>query len=613
MSASRLTMRRASQLRTTAQRHGIVAHRPVARFASSSPQQPPRGAPKGNPKDQPKGSNVVGFVTVFAGAGAAAYLYPTIAKQFENKPEDDEPKAKPKAELKFEQPRQQPTSKEDNRDLISSQHLQVKKSWEHPGVYAWGSNTGKVIDPNSNDKNIKLPRRLEFFNDQLLRDLKLTQEFGAAVTEKGDLVQWGLGFSKTNPAPVTTLRGKDLVKLDVSEDRIIALAKNGSVFSIPSSRDDQQGGIKPEGKGSSWSLWSSGNSEAINFRSLTPKNLAWGEKVTDVSSGQEHCLMLTSKGRVFAAVSSATAFPSKGQMGIPGLSWENRPAGPYDQAHEVKALHGFEIAQIATGDFHSAVLDKLGRLFTFGDNTYGQLGFDSASSGVSTAYAPTLISIDKQYAKSGLVPKVTSLAAGGLNTFFTVDAEQPKNVIAAGVAPSQRMPKTTSDLWALGQGTYGTLGTGKWTHVTSGPNKVKSLSSLFEFDEKTNKMMPIKLKSLSIGTSHCSVIMDNVTETSAGGWGSKNDTNYGADVLFWGGNEHYQLGTGKRSNLNTPSYIGPLDGGEGDAEKGRQEVHRMCLTPRQTARIGEGGKGRKVTLEQKVSCGRFVTGVYSSV
>lgn len=47
------------------------------------------------------------------------------------------------AEIKFEEPRKKATSREDNRDLISSQHLQVKKSWENPGVYVWGSNTGK--------------------------------------------------------------------------------------------------------------------------------------------------------------------------------------------------------------------------------------------------------------------------------------------------------------------------------------------------------------------------------------------------------------------------------------------------------------------------------------
>ena len=40
------------------------------------------------------------------------------------------------AEVKFEQSRKAGTSREENRDLISSQHLQVKRSWENPGVYA---------------------------------------------------------------------------------------------------------------------------------------------------------------------------------------------------------------------------------------------------------------------------------------------------------------------------------------------------------------------------------------------------------------------------------------------------------------------------------------------
>ena len=40
-------------------------------------------------------------------------------------------------------------SKEQNRDSISSQHLQVKRSWENPGVYTWGSNSGRVAQITS--------------------------------------------------------------------------------------------------------------------------------------------------------------------------------------------------------------------------------------------------------------------------------------------------------------------------------------------------------------------------------------------------------------------------------------------------------------------------------
>ncbi|KAL7810079.1 RCC1/BLIP-II [Trichoderma aethiopicum] len=611
MRASQSALGRASRLRLPARPHLAASRRQWVRYSSGE------AGPEAGPKR--RGGKAVGFAAVFAAAAAGAYYYPRLRDQLFPASKETETRTASgyqKAELEFEKSREHPVSKEDNRDLISSQHLQVKKSWEHPGVFAWGSNTGKVIDPSSSEKYIKHPRRISFFDNQLLRDLKLTQNFGAAITEKGDLVQWGLGFSKADPTPVTTLKGKDLAKIEVSEDRIIALTRGGSVYAIPASRDDQEGGKKLQESKSSWSLWSSpSGSEAISFQNLTPAGLKWGERVTDISSGLEHCLMLTSGGRVFSSASSASSFPSKGQMGIPGLTWETRPKGRYDQPHEILSLKGFDVKKIATGDYHSVVLDKLGRVFTFGDNTFGQLGFE-AQLGDSSVSTPTILPIHKLYAKSGLIPKVSSIAAGGLNTFFVCEADVPKTSEAeAGTpAPSRRLPQSTCDLWAAGQGTTGSLGTGKWTHVSLGPTKVKALSGLSEFDEKRNQLMPIKIKDLSVGTTHSAAVMDNVTQTSVSGWSSENETNWGSDVVFWGGNEHYQLGTGKRNNLNTPSYIGPLDGGEGDAAQGRQgEVHRLCLTPRQTARLGEGGKGRKATLEQKVECGRFVTGVYSAV
>lgn len=527
---------------------------------------------------------------------------------------ESEPVQTPKAHMQFEKPRRPAESKEDSRALVSSQHLQVKNSWEHPGVYAWGSNQGKVIDPSSDEKFVKLPRRMSYFDDLLLRDLKLTQDFGAAVTESGDLVQWGLGFSKTDPSPAITLRGKDIAKLEVSTDLIIALTTKGAVYSIPVARDDQHGGAKQDHDKGSWSLWKSLGEESVSFRTLTPTNLSYGEKIIDVRSGLEHCLMLTSNGRVFSAASSLSDFPSKGQLGIPGLTWDTRPKGTFDQPLEVASLQDFPVAKIATGDYHSVVLDKAGRVFAFGDNTFGQLGFSSESK-VPWVDRPTLVPLNKYYASSGLVPKVTSIFAGGANTFFAVDAVAPQNRIEnRSLAPARRMPRERYDLWAAGLGQYGSLGTGKWTHVGSDPAKLPALSSLFEFDERNNKMVPIRLKALSVGTTHCAAVLDNVTETSVSQRGGEHETNWGADVVFWGGNEFYQLGTGKRTNKNAPTYIGPLDGGQGDAEMGRRgEEHRMCLTPRQTVRLGEGGRGRKATLEQKVECGRYVTGVYSAV
>jgi len=499
-------------------------------------------------------------------------------------------------------------SDEENRAIISSQHLQIRKSWENPGVYAWGSNSGRVVAPDSDEALIRSPRRIPYFDGALLRDIKLDKDFGAAISEKGDLLQWGIGYSKDSRGPTPTLIGKALTSLTISRDRIIALGSNGKVYSLPVSREDQARGAKPSE--SSWvPFWSSRSN--ISYRVIQPKDIGWSEKVSSISAGLEHLLLLTSSGRLFSAASSSEAFPSRGEMGVPGLSWTTRPPGPYDQPHEITSLRGFEIAAIATGDHHSLVLDKEGRAFAFGDNTSGQLGFDPSS---ESPYidAPSLLATSRLYAGTSLSPRITSIAAGGANSFFTVDATlvaQPRDPSAATSA----LGRITADTWSCGQGILGTLGTGRWTHIQGAPTKVKALSGLFEYDERNNTVVPIRLKRLSVGGTHASATMDNVTHVQAGqnsaATESRNDTNWGADVLWWGGNEFYQLGMGKRNNVAMPGYIQPLDTLAERERAKRKEEHRFQITPRHKVDIN----GRRVSVEQRVECGRMVSAVYSGV
>lgn len=498
-------------------------------------------------------------------------------------------------------------SKEENRDVISSQHLQVKRSWENPGVYAWGSNSGRVVAPDSDDSLIKQPRRIPFFDGLLLRDIKLDRDFGAAVTENGDLLQWGIGYSKETREPVATLKGKNITSITISRNRIIALGSGGKVYSLPVSQEDQARGAKLTER--SWiPFWSSRSK--ISYRLIDPQNLGWGEKILSISSGLEHLLLVTSNGRLFSAASSSEEFPSRGEMGVPGLSWTTRPPGPFDQPHEITTLRGFQIDAIAAGDYHSLALDKEGRAFAFGDNTSGQLGFDPSA---ESPYidAPSLLPISRLYSGTNLSPRVTSVSAGGANSFFTIDATR---VAQPGEGSNQRigLGRITADTWACGQGILGTLGTGRWTHIQGTPVKLKALSGLFEWDETDNTVIPIRLKRLSVGSTHASATMDNVTHVRAGtssSTDSRNDTNWGADVVWWGGNEYYQLGTGKRNNVAVPGYIAPLDSVAEKERAKRKEEHRFQITPRHRVNIG----GRNVSMEQRVECGRMVSAVYSGV
>lgn len=495
-------------------------------------------------------------------------------------------------------------SKEENRDLISSQHLQVKKSWENPGVYAWGSNTGKVVAPESNDAFIRTPQRIPYFDDVLLRDVQLDRQFGAAILENGDLVQWGKGYTEDSTTPTVTLKGKDLKQISLSRDRIIALSKSGKVYSIPASKLEQE--TQPKASESSWIPgWSS--SSRISYRNLTPSTLGYNERVTSISSGLEHALLLTSSGRVFSAASSMEGFPSRGQLGVPGVTWSTRPAGPFDLPHEITTLKGFDITSIATGDNHSLALDREGRVFAFGDNSSGQLGL-AASAESLYVDVPSLLPTTKLYSGTSQTAKVTSIAAGGTNSFFTIDATRIASPDDDDTKPLATLGRVTADTFACGLGLRGTLGNGRWTHIQDSPSKIPALSGLFEYDEINRKTIPIRVASISVGSTHVSATLDNVTYLAASDKGTENDTNWGADCLWWGGNEFFQLGTGKRNNVANPIYIRPLDM-ESEIQAGRREEHRFHVTPKSTVKV----KGRKVTMEQRVVCGRNVTAVYSGV
>ncbi|OAA64699.1 mitochondrial protein [Niveomyces insectorum RCEF 264] len=639
------------------------------RWASDLPRGrgPRRGGRRGG-RGRFFGLAAAAFVT-----GAALYSYSTFvgpekkgkASTSSSSSRDAATVIIPKAEIEFEetlQSQQARDGQDDVRATISPQHRQVQDSLENPGVYAWGSNAGRVVAPDLPDAAvIKEPRRMPFFDGQVLRDLCLDRDVGVAVTEAGDVLQWGVGLwgrttsaaaRPTTTTPLPTLTGKDIVKVAVSRDRILALSSNGSVYSLPVAQADQQqqqqqqttttttttttSSSPSSSSSSSWwrnVLWRTpAPSAGANVRTVTPNDLAWNERVVDVRAGLEHCLLLTSKGRVFSAVASFDAFPARGQLGLPGLTFATRPPGPVDAPHEVTGLRGIAATQIAAGDHHSLVLAKDGSLYAFGDNAAGQLCLP-ASPNFPSSEAPIQVPVAKLYESnsgSGSVdkalvltgttpsravrpPRVTSIAAGGATSFFTVDAEEE-----TGGAQT----RVVADTWSCGSGLAGNLGTGKWVHVsTKGPGKIPALSGLREYDEAAGRTVPLHVAHLAAGTTHASAVLDNATRVTArpsSSSSSSADTNWGADVLWWGGNEHYQLGTGKRNNLSEPVHIAPLDGREQLALPGAertpelldQQRARLSLTPRTTVRLDSG---RTVRMEQRVVCGRYVSGVYSGV
>ncbi|KAJ0424204.1 hypothetical protein BJY00DRAFT_299349 [Aspergillus carlsbadensis] len=471
-------------------------------------------------------------------------------------------------------------------------YVQRKRSLKSPGVYLWGTNEYRVVDPESKDSVVKTPRKLPYFDGQVLRDLKLGETSGAAINGKGDLVQWGKGYSETEFKPTETLTGKNLISLSMSHDRILALSSDGKVYSLPISRRDQASGQMPVEK--SWLPFWSGTAN-LSYRIIQP-SLKLGEKVTTISGGLEHILLLTSSGRVFSAAASTESFPSFGQLGVPGLTWATRPKGAVDACHEVQTSPSTKISQIAAGDYHSLLLAKDGNILAFGDNSFGQLGkqFDPS---LPISDRPTFVPIKELYRGEPRLPKATGIAAGGANSFFTVDVQQ------AGLAENvKEVGKITSDVWTCGRGIWGALGNGKWTHLQDKPTKLKSLSGLVEYNETTNTLVPIRLNSISVGTTHVSAILGNQTQPDRRSASTLDKTDdAGLDVLWWGGNEHFQLGTGKRSNSPKPLHIhAPPESGS-DKEAARLQImppHRATVDNR-NVNLQQRKRGRRAADKAK--------------
>ncbi|KAF3157088.1 hypothetical protein TWF569_003995 [Orbilia oligospora] len=465
------------------------------------------------------------------------------------------------------------------------QHEPVTRFWERPGVFLWGSNSGRVASPDSDETFVKAPRRVPFFDGYVLRDLQLSHDMGVAVLENGDLVQWGKGYTPECRIPVVTFEGKDIVKAGLSEDRIVALSSSGKVYSIPFSKEEQELFAKPT-ESSGLPFWKSTSESKTSYRDLTPAK----EKIVDIAVGHEHTVMLTSRGKVFTAACASYNFPSKGQLGIPGMSWESKPK-PYDTPQEVKDLDKFQITQIAAGNYHSVAADKEGKIFVWGDNTKGQLGLDFTE---DSTPKPKLIPRRAFYKGDGIKTKLQQIFAGGYNTYFTMETHTPNEDF-------NKPAVQTYDVFACGHGLHGSLGTGFYAHAQAAPQKVKSISGLTEYSEKKAGLVPINTSYLTVGGSHTAVVMSNQQNIGA------SDAEFGNDILFFGGNEFYQLGNGKRANQNVPAYISPIDSGSGKKSDDRFQV----IPGKKIKFLDQNSKSRSVKIEQRVVAGRGLTGCYA--
>ena len=454
-------------------------------------------------------------------------------------------------------------------------------------VFAWGSNKTKVVAPGSSAANVTVPTAIPELTGTF-RDIQLGATHGAAVDARGDILQWGDGHSQSTGLPQRTLTGHDIERVQLTADKVYALARNGTIYVIPASAAAQ--------KRTSSILGTSVQATALVCSGAS-------ERFVDIAAGEHHLIALSRGGRVWSVPVDAQA-NDFGQLGVSAVTLDTPqdkletqmlpkiargepvPSATSTTLRPVPALRDVVIAQIAAGSEHSLARTPDGRVVAWGRNNVGQLGL-GPSIHSETVAVPTEVLWPQSLV--GRTARCENIAAGGTNSLFVVHGNGAPRSSDDDDEDTPRLPLPPSrvDVLASGSGTRGTLGNGQRPQVAGTPVRVKNVSGLYEFSEQVRGLVPIGIHHLAVGNGQCAVVL---AEPVA-------DNESRRDIYVWGANDAYQLGTGRKGNVAVPVLL--TLGGDAREKSDSPVMNRLLLVEHRCSTLFSGSVAQTIT----VGCG----------
>ncbi|XP_076999000.1 putative E3 ubiquitin-protein ligase HERC6 [Tamandua tetradactyla] len=191
------------------------------------------------------------------------------------------------------------------------------------------------------------------------------KEHSVAVCHKGRVFAWGAGsegqlgigeFKEIcfTPKKIKTLTDIKIIQVSCGHFHSLALSQDGRVFSWGKNSDGQLG------------LGKEFPSQASPQR---VKSLE-GIPLAQVAAGGDHSFALSLSGTTFGWGSNKASQLALSGKKVPEKIYKPRSIG---------ALKNLDVIYISCGYEHTAVLTQDGKVFTFGDNSYGQLGHSSSA------------------------------------------------------------------------------------------------------------------------------------------------------------------------------------------------------------------------------------------
>jgi alpha-tubulin suppressor-like RCC1 family protein len=270
-------------------------------------------------------------------------------------------------------------------------------------VFCWGDNSNGQCGTENRSAPIRSPLAVSHgvMAGKVITKIAAGLNNTLALSSTGELFVWGaygpghtsdwLTLESAAPLPVEMgpLTGKTVSSLASGFGFSLVLTSDGEMFSWGSNEYGNLG----DGSGV----------DRMNPALVPLSGTPMGTKVTAVSLGRHHALALTSVGEVFA-----WGYGYYGQLGIP-YPFPEAPFTFRPQPSRVdfgNLLAGDRITAVEAGALHSIAVTERGRIFTWGFNNIGELGFGQVW---WTQYTPARLAITEVLCGEG----VKTLARAG--------------------------------------------------------------------------------------------------------------------------------------------------------------------------------------------------------
>ncbi len=375
----------------------------------------------------------------------------------------------------------------DNSVILSSRGRVFTTGYNQWGLLGDGSftNSNTFIDITDN---------FNLVNDKIIK-ITMSQDFAYAITLHNQVYFWGhnsggVQDTGSNLSVNIPLNVTDDFLLNEDEEIIKINPSNGFVVVLTN-----QNRVLVRGNNSNGQLGTGDTTNRYSYIDITASfTLGVNEVFIDIVTGRGFSLALTSENRLFAWGSNYD-----GELGLGDNVDRFLPT-------EITSQFAFETSEVIThisaGWYHSMIVTNLNKIYSFGSNTFGELGNNST---------------------------VSSNVPIDITHKFTFDDLETIQSIELGSSMSGLV--TSEDkVYTWGFNTYGNLGNGTFD-LTKEPSDIVNQFSLNENEVLTK---------ISFGWNHGGIL-----------------TNQGR-IFFWGDNGYGQIGNQSNTNSNSPVNIGAI-------------------------------------------------------